>query len=467
MKYWYETIDVECEKYISVVPSERQLKYSREMKYYNFIHFGVNTFTDREWGDGTEDEKIFAPDKLNTDQWCGIIKKSGSSGVIITAKHHDGFCLFDSKYTDHTVMNSSYPHDIIKMLSESTKKYGLKLGIYLSPWDRHEKTYGTDKYNDFFVNQLTELCQNYGEIFCFWFDGACGEGANGKKQVYDWERYWSVIRKYQPNAVISVCGPDVRWIGNEAGKTRESEYNVISWANQSVENTAKKSQHSENRTGKLTSFDRTDEDIGSREKIKGKTDLVWYPAEADLSMTSGWFYHDDDYYKNPEHGFVKTPSELADVYFNTVYGNASMLLNIPVDRHGLISEREKTNLEKFSETVKNTFKEEVTFNASALNSKGETRKLKSGEEIILKDDEAVIRIYPDSGFSKIIISEDISFSQRVENFTVVFNDENIESTTIGTGKIIRLSREIKENHFDIIFNSARGNPVIEKIKLYK
>lgn len=179
--------DAEVERYISVVPSQRQLDFL-EMEYYNFIHFGINTMNNAEWGKGNEDISRFNPEKLDTDQWCRVLKSTGSKGIIITAKHHDGFCLFDTEQTDHNVMNTPFGKDIVKMLSESCRKFGLKLGIYLSPWDRHEKTYGTEKYNDFFVNQLTELCENYGDIFCFWFDGACGEGKNGKKQVYDWKK---------------------------------------------------------------------------------------------------------------------------------------------------------------------------------------------------------------------------------------------------------------------------------------
>ena len=205
----YPINDEDVERYIKVTPSQRQLEFMK-LEYYNFIHFGINTITNREWGDGNEDISRFNPKKLDTDQWCSVLKETGSKGIIITAKHHDGFCLFDTKFTDHNVMNTPFGKDIVKMLSESCKKYDLKLGIYLSPWDRHEKTYGTEEYNDFFVNQLTELCCNYGDIFCFWFDGACGEGKNGKKQVYDWDRYYSVIRKHRPDAVISICGPDVR-----------------------------------------------------------------------------------------------------------------------------------------------------------------------------------------------------------------------------------------------------------------
>lgn len=236
--------DGETERLISVLPSERQLEFMK-MEYYNFIHFGINTFYGREWGDGKEDISRFCPARLDTDQWCSVLKSTGSKGVIITAKHHDGFCLFDTAYTKHNVMNTPFGKDIVRLLSESCKKYDMKLGIYLSPWDRHESTYGTDEYNDYFVGQLRELCTNYGELFCLWFDGACGEGANGKKQVYDWDRYYAVIRELQPKAVISVCGPDVRWIGNEGGRVRKSEWSVIPYGNASNDKIMNASQQTE------------------------------------------------------------------------------------------------------------------------------------------------------------------------------------------------------------------------------
>ena len=178
-----------------IVPNNRQLNIL-EMGYYNFIHFGLNTYTGKEWGDGNVDPKNFKLKQLDTDKWVQDLMSTGSKGVIITAKHHDGFCLFNSKYTDYCIRNTPYKSgqgDIVKELSESCKKFGFKLGIYLSPWDRHEPTYGTEAYNDYFCNQLEELCTNYGDIFCFWFDGACGEGKNGKKQRYDWERYYATI----------------------------------------------------------------------------------------------------------------------------------------------------------------------------------------------------------------------------------------------------------------------------------
>lgn len=214
------------ERLVQIKPFERQLAH-QVLEFYAFVHFSVNTFTDKEWGEGTENPMIFNPQKLDTRQWVRAVKSAGMKGVILTCKHHDGFCLWPTKFTDYSVAKSPYKNgngDIVKEVSKACKEYSLKFGVYLSPWNRNNPLYGQGKsYDDFFVNQLTELLTSYGEIFSVWFDGACGEGPNGKKQVYDFERYYSVIRELQPKACISVCGPDVRWCGNEAGHCRKAD----------------------------------------------------------------------------------------------------------------------------------------------------------------------------------------------------------------------------------------------------
>ena len=193
---------------IRVIPSERQVKF-QQLEFYAFIHFTVNTFTDKEWGDGTESPEIFAPRALDTEQWVNAVKSAGMRGLILTCKHHDGFCLWDTKLTAHNVMHSPYCKDIVREVSDACRKGSIKFGVYLSPWDRNCPLYGSGKaYDDFFVGQLTELLTNYGDVFSVWFDGACGEGPNGKKQYYDWNRYYAVIRTLQTDACISVCGPD-------------------------------------------------------------------------------------------------------------------------------------------------------------------------------------------------------------------------------------------------------------------
>ncbi len=454
----------EIKRYLSVRPSERQLLW-HDMKYYNFIHFGVNTFTNREWGDGTEDVSIFNPTELDTDQWCAVLKDSGSKGIIFTAKHHDGFCLFNSKYTTHTIMNSPYGKDIVKQLSISCKKFGLKLGLYLSPWDRHEKTYGTNEYNDYFINQLTELCTNYGELFCFWFDGACGEGPNGKKQLYDWERYYEIIRQYQPNAVIANCGPDVRWIGNEAGKVRKSEWNIIQWTARTNDTIAEKSQKDE-KTG-LTSFDRVEEDLGSRKVLNNKPNLCWSPAEADLSINNGWFWHDDDYYNAQGKKTSRTAKELLDVYINTVGGNAAMLLNVPPDTKGLINDREIKTLNEFSVMLKSIFKENMPFELYIIDKNGE-EFLPGAAGFMLQDNEVGAKITPVDKFRTMVIEEDIRYSQRIEAFDIFADGKKIAGgTTIGSGKILNFPYGIDADEVLFVVTQSRGNPIIKNIKLYK
>ena len=456
--------DENVKRFISVRPSENQLRFN-EMKYYNFIHFGMNTFTDREWGDGTEDPKIFRPRALDTDQWCRILKKTGSKGIIFTAKHHDGFCLFDSAYTDHSVMHSPYGKDIVKELAKSCRKHSLKLGIYLSPWDRHEKTYGTDEYNDYFVNQLTELCTNYGELFCFWFDGACGEGKNGRKQKYDWDRYYATIRKYQPEAIIANCGPDVRWIGNEAGRVRKAEWSVIPWTAETLEEIADKSQKTE--AIGLECFDRVEEDLGSREKLMNKANLCWCPAEADVSINCGWFWHNDDFYKKQETFVSRTPEQLAQIYFNTVGGNASLLLNIPPDKDGLINPREIKTLKEFTQIIEKTFSELMPYELSLVSTDGE-ECIPGADCFMMQENEAIIRLRPNGKFRTLVIEEDIKYSQRVEAFSVFADGKKInDCTTIGSGKIIRYPEGTDADEVDIVITQSRSNPIIKSIRLYK
>lgn len=468
----YELYGKEADRLTSIIPSERQLRFL-DMKYYNFVHFGMNTFYDREWGDGKEKLKKFNPENLDTDQWCEVLKKTGSKGIIITAKHHDGFCLFDTNYTQHNVMNTPFGKDIVKMLSESCKKYGMKFGVYLSPWDRHESTYGTEAYNDFFVNQLTELCQNYGEIFAFWFDGACGEGQNGKKQVYDWERYYSVIRSYHSNAVISICGPDVRWIGNEGGQVRESEWSIIPNEKDSnvlvMENSQTDASQLKEMTEKLND---ESSDLGSREILRQNKGLIFKPAEADISITNGWFYHESLYYLFNK---KRTAKYLAEVFFNTVGGNASMLLNVPPNTEGLISEREIETLEEFTRRIKAPFRNYIADSKfSMLRLDGSERNVTNGF-FDFDDDETSIKIKLPEGKSlaTIYMEEELRFSQRVEEFKVYakYKDdikyyEIYSGTVIGSGKIIRFPDFVEAEEIIITPTQSRKNPIIKKVLVF-
>ena len=256
-----------------VVPSARQFNWQRQ-ELTAFLHFGVNTYTGKEWGDGTESEAIFNPTALDADQWIRELKAAGFKCAILTCKHHDGFCLWPSAYTEHSVKHSPWKNgmgDVVREVSEACQKYGMAFGVYLSPWDRNSKLYGTEAYNDYFVNQLTELLTQYGKVSEVWFDGACGEGANGKKQEYDFVRWYELIRKLQPEAVIAVMGPDVRWVGTETGRGRSTEWSVVPKDNLDQEAIA---QNSQKEVLTQPVGDMMGQDLGSRKIIEKAKSLI-------------------------------------------------------------------------------------------------------------------------------------------------------------------------------------------------
>ncbi|MBN2392457.1 MAG: alpha-L-fucosidase, partial [Anaerolineae bacterium] len=332
-----------------VCPSARQLAWQK-LELMAFFHFTVNTFTDQEWGDGTEDPRVFNPTQLDPQQWLCIARNAGIKLAILTAKHHDGFCLWPSRYTEHSVKHSPYKNghgDVVREFVEACRAFDVQVGLYLSPWDRHESTYGSDAYNDYFTHQLAELLTGYGPIAEVWFDGACGEGPNGKRQVYDWERYYRVIRTLQPEAVIAISGPDVRWVGNEDGVAREDEWSVVPASTLDQDKLATDSQHQE--AVRPDIGDARALDLGSRARIPEAERLVWYPAECDVSIRPGWFYHtfQDEY--------VKTPEMLVDLYFKSVGRNAALLLNLPPDPRGLIHEKDVQHLDGMRRILDATF----------------------------------------------------------------------------------------------------------------
>ncbi|MER5428492.1 alpha-L-fucosidase [Streptomyces sp. NPDC002588] len=294
----------------------------------------MNTMTDREWGEGHDDPALFDPSGLDADQWVAALKSAGMTGVILTCKHHDGFCLWPSDATAYTVAASPWrggEGDVVAEVADAARRHGLRFGIYLSPWDRTESSYGSGTaYDDFYVAQLTELLTRYGPVFTVWLDGANGEGPNGRRQVYDWDRYYAVVRELQPDAVISVCGPDVRWCGNEAGDTRPDEWSVVPRALQDAERTADRSQHADD--GRFARRVRSDDrDLGSRAALAGhEDDLVWYPAEVNTSIRLGWFHHP------AEDAAVRSADELFTIYLRAVGGNSCFLLNVPPDRYGRV-----------------------------------------------------------------------------------------------------------------------------------
>jgi len=326
---------------VGPAPSKRQLQWDG-LEYYFFIHFGPNTFTDLEWGKGTEHEEVFNPSQLDCRQWCRVAKAAGAKGIIITAKHHDGFCLWPSKYSTHTVRESKWRNgkgDVLKELSIACKEYGLKFGVYLSPWDRNHPKYGTAAYNDVFVNMMKEIITNYGPLFEFWWDGANGEGPNGKRQAYDWHRFEKTIRDLSPQTVVfSDIGPDIRWVGNENGIAGDPDWNLLDTA------------------GFTRGEGAPSTDTLNHGNVYGKN---WIPAECDVSIRPGWFYHQQEDDK------VKTPAQLFDLYLKSVGRGAHLLLNVPPDRRGLINEHDSISLVGFKKLRDESFGKNLAKQAKA------------------------------------------------------------------------------------------------------
>ena len=334
--------DEEVQRYISVVPTPSQQRL-QDKPFYAFFHFGMNTANDREWGCGSEVASDFDITKIKPEQWVKTVKAAGMTGVILTCKHHDGFCLWNTGTTDFNVMNSPMGKDIVKAVSDECHKQGIEFGVYLSPWDMHEPTYGTEQYNDYFIRQLTELCGNYGELFEVWFDGA--KGANAKAFTYDWHRYYKLIRTMQPNANIAICGEDIRWVGNEAGKARKNEYSVVPASLKQCEAIEKNSQNAEGDAARLQKVDTMDEDLGSRNILKNNANLSWYPAEVDVSIRKGWFYHKKD------DRTVKSARRLFKIYLTSVGNNCTLLLNIPPTDKGVICAKDVRNLKALGKKI--------------------------------------------------------------------------------------------------------------------
>ena len=325
-------------------PSPAQLAWQRD-ELAMFLHFGVNTFTDREWGDGMEVPSIFDPTRLDAGQWARTARAAGFRTLVLTAKHHDGFCLWPTKTTDHSVARSPLRDgrgDVVRELIDACNAEGLKAGLYLSPWDRHEPTYGdSPRYNDLYCAQLTELLTQYGVIHEVWFDGANGEGPNGRRQVYDWPRVWGLVRRYQPNAVMfSDAGPDVRWIGNERGVAGETNWSTVD-------------------PGVVPYPGATGDAVLRMLQEGDPHGTAWRPGETDVSIRPGWFYHP------AEDDRVRGPRDLVQLYFTSVGRNSKLLLNVPPTREGLLHEVDISSLLAMHRHLAILFADDVTLHRPA------------------------------------------------------------------------------------------------------
>lgn len=451
------------------VPEPKQVEW-QQMETYAFIHFGLNTFNDREWGYGDTDPKTFNPTNLDCEQWAQTLVKAGMKGVILTAKHHDGFCLWPFEGTDYSVKNSPWKNgqgNVVKELSEACKKYGLKFAVYLSPWDRHQANYGTPEYLPYFYAQLHDLLTNYGPVFEVWFDGANGgDGWYGgakdirtidRKNYYNYPRIYEILDSIQPQAIIfSDGGPGCRWVGNEKGFAGATNWSFL-------------------RKGEVhPGYDK------SYELQYGHPDgNQWVPAECDVSIRPGWFYHPE------EDDRVKSPDQLVDLYYRSVGHNATLLLNFPVDRRGLIHPVDSANAVRFHEMIQQQLKTNLVagmtpkvsnerggdFVASALTDDNFDTYWATEDGVTTADIE--FSFDTPTRMNRMMLQEYIPLGQRVKAFVVEYLDKdtwlpvklNEETTTIGYKRLLRFET-VETKGMRIRITDARGPLCLSNVGVY-
>lgn len=443
------------------IPSPQQVDW-QQMEYYMFIHFGPNTFTDVEWGHGDEDPRVFNPTQLDTRQWARIAKEAGMTAIIITAKHHDGFCLWPSEYSTHTVRESPWKGgkgDLLKDLSEACKEFGLKFGVYLSPWDMNHPSYGTSEYNQTFANTLEEVLTNYGEIFEIWFDGANGEGPNGKRQEYDWPLFHDVVFKNQPNGIIfSDIGPGCRWVGNERGFAGETN-----WSTLNVE-------------GFEPGLGAPKQEVLNQGNEDGEK---WVPAESDVSIRPGWFYSPstDDR--------VKSLNHLLRIYYGSVGRNSNLLLNVPVDRRGLIHENDSARLMELKKVLDESFRDNLALGQQITATNTRDKAIQFDAKNLVDEDYDTYWATDDgvetasftldldgpTEINRLVLQEYIPFGQRVRSFNVEVWDgdrfvEIDRQTTIGYKRIL-VFPTLVTSRVRVNITDAKAAPVLSSVQLFK
>ena len=453
-----------------VVPSENQIAYQK-MELIGFVHFTINTFTDKEWGYGDESPTLFNPTQMDVEQWVQTAKAGGMKQLILTAKHHDGFCLWPSQYTEHSVKNSPYKNgegDVVREFVEACRKHGLKVGLYLSPWDRNHPDYGKPEYINYYRNQLRELLTQYGEINEIWFDGANGGdgyygGANetrkiDRKTYYDWPNTFALVKELQPNIkIFSDAGPDIHWIGNEKGFAGENFWSTITQDSLTIGGAGQEYY--------LNNGDPAGTD--------------WILGQCDVSIRPGWFYHE------AEDDRVKSPQELLDIYYKSVGRNAVLLINIPPDRRGLIHENDVASLTAFKQILEGTFAVNLAKEATvtANNFRGEHEKfspknvLDGTLETYWATDHGVfpaeltLKLPEATEFDRILLQEPIAFGQRIAKFKIdVKNGMGwktvYEGGTIGYKRLVRIPKT-KTEHVRLTLLSANNTVAISNFALYK
>lgn len=419
------------EEPFGAVPTPQQLEW-QDMELNMFCHFGPNTFTGLEWGEGTEAEDIFNPTDLDCRQWARTAKAAGFKGIIITGKHHDGFCLWPNPVSKHTVRESSWrggQGDVLKELSEACAEEGIKFGIYISPWDRHDPSYGTEAYNEVFRQTLESALSGYGPVFEQWFDGACGEGPNGKRQVYDWELFHSEVFKWQPQAVVfSNIGPGCRWVGNERGEAGRTSWSTFSPDLHGALH--------EELPGDYESY-LTQGDAGGE---------AWIPSETDVSIRPGWFW------KESENSQVKSVKQLLDIYYKSVGRNSLLLLNVPPDTRGRIHEIDSVRLMEFRQALDAVFADNL-----ALEQRREGNTW-------------TVKVRPGKPFNRVVLQEDIAKGQRISAFTVEVETADgwaplAQETTVGRKRILLVPQTSCET-LRVRVTDALAKPLLKDIGLY-
>ncbi len=405
---------------------------------------------------------LFNPVSLDAEQWVRVLSEAGMKMVIITAKHHDGFCLWPTKTTSHSVASSPWKEgkgDVIRELRDACEKYNMKFGVYLSPWDRNAECYGdSPAYNKFYLEQLTELLTWYGKVDEVWFDGANGEGPGGRRQEYDWQAYYDLIRKLQPDAVTAIMGEDVRWVGTETGYGRETEWSVTALAPGGTP---------ESRAiNEALGLSPASMDLGNSALLQKAGKVFWYPAEVDVSIRPGWFWH------AAEDSLVKDPDELLDIYFSSVGRNAVLLLNVPPDNRGLITDHDVKSLMGLKARLDDLYDTDL-LNGARPYGKGAARAIDSDSTTSWTPNRQRVASFVPAisvTFNVAMLQEDISMGQRVEKFVIEARTDQewftvATGTTIGYKRLLRFP-DVTADEIRLTIKSSRARPNISTFALY-
>ena len=454
------------EQAVQVTPAPRQLRW-QETGFYGLIHFGMNTFSDSEWGSGGESPELYCPENLHAHQWVRVAKSAGMHALVLQVKHYDGFCLWHTRQTKHSVQNSPCPVDIVGETARYCAQEGLKFGIRISLWDRHDLRYGTgEAYQSFFLAQLRELLTDYGELFGVWLDDTCGEGKYGRTQQMDMDAVFALIRTMQPNAVIAGCGPDVRFSGNYVGFCRKAEWSAVPYY---YAKTARRPDD----LPPPRKYSMVDLELASEKKLRKGHRLIWYPAEVSMPMRKGWFYHEAEKYE------TKSLSKLLDTWYAAVGGNACLMLGISPDKTGRIQEQDVQTLLSVGAQLSIDFAEDLA-RESAMTASGSAAG--HGPENVLCADERYwqsedaenpwieIDLLDDYDINKLLLREAVCCGQRVEQYSVYGLlsgrwQRLYRGGVIGCRTICRFP-EVRVQRMRIVFEKTRGFAALQGLEAY-